>query len=135
MTDFTINTEAPTRNIDYVDTSEEEYLTITITPKEAVDVYNALQSLSGDVASGRFETDLPVEAVQQMTRGGIHFPKESSLFLDSETHARVIIHALAKYEPPEADFTDRLQTDLLSILEDIPMEIDTDTLRQISMTN
>lgn len=132
QSDFTITTDEYERTVAYTDSDEEQFVDVEVTGKEAVDVLKAVEQLALDVDADRFETDLPVQETLNIARGGIHFPDECSVLFTSDEHAQVMMHALARYEPTDSDFTGRLQTAFLTALEEAPITFDLNALQEIT---
>lgn len=129
---FEITTDGRTRTVGYSDTDGETFIDVEITGKEAIDVLNALEQFAEEVDSGRFETDLPVERMLNMTHGGAHWPNDCSVMITANDEARVLLHALARYEPDsEPDFTRALREAFIVAMEDSSIDFDTEALRKL----
>ena len=129
--EFTVNTDAVSRTVQYKDNEDTEFIDVEITPKEAVDLLHALDEFTLAASEGRLDTDLPVDEMLNITRGGLHFPDECTVLIPSETHAEVVIHALVRHEPDDIDLTGRLKTLMLATFDESPLEVDIDALRTI----
>lgn len=129
---ITITSNAPKREITTGTNPNDQFVEISLTPKEAIDVYYALDELTAAVTDNQFDTHLPVAEMRNIALGGMHFPNDFNLLISTQEHAQIVLIALAKYDPQDADFTTRLQNDLINILKDTPMNFNIDALTKIS---
>jgi|AntDeeMinimDraft_4_1070355.scaffolds.fasta_scaffold10851_2 hypothetical protein len=128
---FTIESDNSEREVTDSNDDGDVFTQIEITGKEGIDVIHALDELTTAVKNGRFDTDLPVEEMRDMTRGGLRFPDDCSILIPSQQHARALIHAFNKFEPEGPHFIDRVHEDVLTALEESSIGFDVDTLRAI----
>ncbi len=128
---ITVDGVAGERAVRYNQDADDTYVDIEISGKEAVDVINALEHLLNMVETGQFQTDLPIRGTLNLARGGIHFPNDCNVMVTSNAEARVLLHALLKYDPEEVDLTGQLQEDVLRTMEKVPIAFDTAGLEKL----
>lgn len=123
------------REILHEDESDEECITIPLTGKEGIDLLLALRTLRSDMKDGQFNTTLPVEDVLNIARGGQNFPDSVNILIPSDDHARVLIHALLRYETTDGyDTTGDTISLIITALDSSPLNSDTNSLRNLLTT-
>lgn len=126
-----------------IDNREVEYLGIDnhdvvaniqihVTAKEAVDIDNAIGNLVGDL-----DPDHPrVSELQQLNllwKGGINELNDTTVMLTSSNDVELLLEALARYEPREADFTTELRHAVLETIAAPESHIDPDDVETFSV--
>lgn len=105
---------------------------IHVTAKEAVDIDNAIGNLITELDSDHPRTH-ELEHLNLLWKGGVNELNDTTVMLTSSNDVELLLEALARYEPREADFTTELRHAVLEAITAPESHIDPDDVEPFSV--